>query len=431
MCTMAHIQTREDRLTIHIRLTDHPGATMAEETFRYAVVFRDDAVPHELAKEILAGPQVTLTEIKQADLQNGTSCIAGNVHFSEIGVAYLDLDERSATALSTDLRISSVHRVRELLNGGHLVSIETARPVVADRLMAAEGTPPSPGLPWNVTLVRANQVWSRTTGQGVKVAVLDNGINRHRTDLVVADGISFVPGISDWDDDDGHGTHCAGIIAANAPNQGVMGVAPGCTLYAVKVMTRGAGNTDWVVAGMMWAAQNKMDVVSMSLWETSGASAPDEAPWDDVQRAAQFLLDSGCLVVGIAGNSGNMGNHWVTKPGRCPAVMAVGAVDDQSAWWDESSFGPPELPIVQAVELTAPGVAIKSTYLGDGFSYYSGTSMACPHIAGAAALMKSLDPAVSTSSLREKLRVTARDLGPPGLDEKYGAGLLDCLSAIS
>jgi subtilisin len=412
-------------------LTDHPGVTMTEKTSRYAVVFSDNSVPHELAKEILAQREATMAEIKCADLQSGLSCIAGNVHFAEIGVAYLDLDERSASALSTDLRISSVRRVREVLNGGRLVSVEAARPFMADLLMADDETLPNPALSWNITGVHADQVWPRTTGQGVKVAVLDNGINRHRTDLVVGDGISFVPGISDWDDDDGHGTHCAGIIAANAPDQGVMGVAPGCTLYAVKVMTRGAGNTDWVVAGMMWAAQNKMDVVSMSFWETGGASAPDEAPWDDVQRAAQFLLDSGCLIVGIAGNSGNVENHWVTNPGRCPAVMAIGAVDDQSAWWGESSFGPPELPVGQAVEMTAPGVAIKSTYLGAGFSYYSGTSMACPHIAGAAALMKSLDATATASSLREKLRGTAQDLGSPGLDEKYGAGLLDCFSATS
>merc|ERR1711939_1229048 len=101
-------------------------------------------------------------------------------------------------------------------------------------------------------------------------------------------------------------------------------------------------------------------------------------------------------------------NHWVTNPGRCPAVMAVGAVDDQGLWWDKSSYGPPELPIAQSVEVAAPGAAIKSTFLGNEFQLYWGTSMACPHVAGAAALCKSIDPTLSAATIRERLRCTEK-----------------------
>jgi subtilisin len=212
---------------------------------------------------------------------------------------------------------------------------------------------------------------------------------------------------------------------------GVVGVAYDCALYAVKVMTHGSGDTDWIVAGLMWAAEKKMNIASMSLWDNNGAVTPDEAPWEDIERAAQYAFNAGCLVVGISGNSGDRPKHWVTNPGRCPGVMAIGAVEEAKTWWTHSSYGPPELPPERAVEVTAPGVMIRSTYLGNGFAYYNGTSQACPHVAGAAALMKAIDPSLGPAQLRTRLRTTADDLGPAGQDEKFGAGLLNCINATA
>jgi subtilisin len=80
---------------------------------------------------------------------------------------------------------------------------------------------------------------------------------------------------------------------------GVVGVAYDCSLYAVKVMTHGSGDTDWIVAGLMWAADNKMNIASMSLWDNNGAVTPDEAPWEDIERAAQYAFNAGCLVSGF------------------------------------------------------------------------------------------------------------------------------------
>jgi subtilisin family serine protease len=406
------------------------GIRMQDTTYRFAVTFRDgDTTPEEIART-LARPTSDVIALQSIWSQNETSTVNSVVHFPDCGTAYLRLTEDERTRLLVDDRILSVRQVQQVCNGGQLLSVERARSVGANRpfLVGTELTEPT--LPWNITMVDADQVWPRSRGRGVKVAVLDNGINRNRSDLTVAGGVSFVPGIDDWNDDDGHGTHCAGIIAANAPEQGVMGVAPECSLYAVKVMSNGRGDIDHVICGMRWAAENKMDVVSMSLWKRDGPTTDEEeAEWGKVQEAAQALIDSGCLVVGISGNSGNSDPHWVTNPGRCPGIVAVGAVDKQSAWWDESSFGPPELPVTQGVEVTAPGVEIRSTYLNGDFATYSGTSMACPHVAGAAALVKSLNPGISVDELREKLRASATDEGPPGFDEKYGAGLLNCLSA--
>lgn len=295
--------------------------------------------------------------------------------------------------------------------------------------------PPPPQLQpilWNIKMIKAEQVWSRTTGSGVKVAVIDTGIDQDHPDLVVSGGASFVPGVDSWDDDQGHGTHCAGIIGARNNAAGVVGVAPDCRLYAVKVLdSQGSGQLSWILAGMGWAAQQGMQVVSMSL----GSSAERDAECVlAYQRAAEACMDAGAIVVAAAGNSGREpqvgGRPWVGFPARCPGFLAVGAVDANQVPANFSSNGPPELCLLCGVEIAAPGVSVNSTYLGGGYKELSGTSMACPHVAGAAALLKQLHPTWSPAEIRDRLRDTAQDIGLPGRDPQTGAGLLDCHRAV-
>jgi len=261
---------------------------------------------------------------------------------------------------------------------------------------------------------------------------MDSGISRSHPDLHVVGGASFVPGIDDWDDvDDGHGTRCAGIVGARRNRAGVVGVAPGCDLYALKVSTGGRANTDWILAAMVWAAREGLDIVSHSMWDDDGASTPDEEPWLDVGRGAELLVSSGCLVVGIAGNSGSFLNPWVTNPARADSLIAVGSVDRNSDWSPFSSYGPSTLGLLQGVELVAPGSRIRSTDLGGGYATDSGTSYACPHVSGAAALLKQLHPSWSPQELRLRLHQTATDLPTIGRDVKTGWGLLDCFRAVT
>ena len=293
--------------------------------------------------------------------------------------------------------------------------------------------PPTQPIPWNITMVKADQVWSRVTGQGVKVAIIDTGIDNDHPDLSVAGGVSFVPGVLSWDDDHGHGTHCAGIVGARNNPLGVVGVAPGSSLYAVKVMRpvpggRASGSLSWILAGMDWARQQRMDVASMSLGSLAGS--PDEACVLAYQRAAQRLIDVGCIVISSAGNSGRTAQPWVGQPARCPGFMAVAAVDSNANLADFSSRGPDTLCAECGVEISAPGVSVRSTVPGGGYSNMSGTSMACPHVAGAAALLKELHPAWSPAQIRARLTATASDLGVPGDDPGFGAGLLDCQRAV-
>jgi subtilisin len=282
---------------------------------------------------------------------------------------------------------------------------------------------------WNIQMVRANEVWSRVMGDGVNVAVIDTGIDQNHPDLTVSGGASFVPGVAGWDDDQGHGTHCAGIIAARNNAVGVVGVAPKASLFAVKVLNdRGSGLTSWILAGMGWAARSGMHVASMSLGSTPETA--DEPCILAYQRAAEELIASGCIVIAAAGNSGRTERPWVGHPARCPGFMAVAAVDQDRNLADFSSRGPASLPRDCAVEIAAPGVSVNSTVRGGGYAEKSGTSMATPHVAGAAALLKEQHPTWTPAEIRARLRATAIDLGTPGDDPGTGSGLLDCYRAI-
>jgi fibronectin type 3 domain-containing protein len=231
-------------------------------------------------------------------------------------------------------------------------------------------------------------------------------------------------------DDNGHGTHCAGIVAAEDNDIGVIGVAPEAYLYAVKVLdSGGSGYLSDVIAGIQWSIDNGMQVISMSL-----GTSFDFQSLHDACDAAYY--DNGILVVAAAGNSGTVSGKGdnVIYPAKYDSVIAVAATDsnDERAWW--SSTGPD-------VELAAPGVSIYSTYWDDTYATLSGTSMACPHVTGTAALVfvTAVDPAYDldgdgvwdASEVRKKLQDTADDLGDPGRDPQYGYGLVDADEAAS
>ncbi len=290
--------------------------------------------------------------------------------------------------------------------------------------------PPRQPIPWNISMVKADQAWRRVTGRGVKVAIIDTGIDNNHPDLIVQGGASFVANVSDWDDDHSHGTHCAGIVAARNNASGIVGVAPDADLYAVKVLSAsGSGSLSWILAGMGWCLRNGIQVASMSLG--SNVNDPNAPCISAYQTAAHRLEQAGCIVVAAAGNAGRLSNPWVGNPARCPGFMAVAAVDRNSNKADFSSSGPASLGPLRGVEISAPGVSINSTVPGGGFGLKSGTSMACPHVSGAAALLVQQRPTWTPAQIRSRLKATARDLGAPGDDPETGAGLLDCLAAVS
>ena len=268
-------------------------------------------------------------------------------------------------------------------------------------------------LPWGVDHIDAELVHGYNRGEGVRVAVIDTGIDLDHPDLSVASHVSFVPGAPTGNDDNGHGTHVAGTIGAVDNDIGVIGVAPGALVSAVKVLdSNGSGSWSNVIKGVEWSVDNGMQVANMSL---GASSAPFAA-----ELAMNAAYNAGVLLVAAAGNSGNrfgIGDN-VTYPARFSTVIAVAATTQSDNRASFSSTGP-------AVEIAAPGVGVNSTFNDGGYRQLNGTSMASPHVAGVAALVIAGEAGLSVSDVRARLTGTDDDLPPEGRDNHTGHGLVD------
>ncbi|TFH13182.1 MAG: peptidase S8 [Lentisphaerales bacterium] len=281
--------------------------------------------------------------------------------------------------------------------------------------------PPAQEVPWGIARIGAESAWGQSTGSGVKVAVLDTGIDGKHPDLAAnyGGGVNIINTRKSANDDNGHGTWCAGIVAALNNNLGVVGVAPDATVYAVKVLDRrGSGFISDIIAGIQWAAASDMNVISMSLGTDSDVQA--------LREACDAAYAAGLLIVAAAGNDGDgtEGTDEVDYPAAYESVCAVGAtdLDDGHPAW--SSDG-------NSVELAAPGVKVVSTYKGGEYGSGDGTSAACPHVSGVVALVLSLSPDMSPAEVRTLLEQTAEDLGSAGRDGFFGSGLVDAEAAVT
>jgi subtilisin len=286
-------------------------------------------------------------------------------------------------------------------------------------------------VPWNISMVKATTAWRRgIRGNGIKVAILDTGIAAH-PDLTIAGGVSFIPGSTSHDDLNSHGTHCAGIVAAKNNFFGIVGVAPKAKLYAVKVLDdNGSGQSSWIIAGMEWCLKNGIKVASMSL---GGTSSPSVAYANAIKRCQ----DNGVVVVIASGNSYGSRFPWVCSPANSiingqdnASPMAVGSINNLNVIAGNSSRGGMTAPQGSVpwnqVSCVAPGVAINSTVLGNGYGLKSGTSMACPHVAGLAALIIQRYPGISAANVIRRITTTCSDLGPSSYDLTFGYGLINC-----
>ncbi|MNC20956.1 Intracellular serine protease [compost metagenome] len=237
-------------------------------------------------------------------------------------------------------------------------------------------------IPKGVEMIQAPAVWDQTRGKGIMVAILDTGCEVAHPDLSgrIAGGRNFTD--DDGGDPDvfvdynGHGTHVAGTIAAIRNNSGVVGVAPEANLLILKVLNKeGSGQYEWIIAGIQYAVEQKVDIISMSL------GGPEDVP--EMHEAIKRAVAANILVICAAGNEGDgdFATDEFGYPGAYNEVISVGAVDldRNSAEFTNSN---------DEVDLVAPGAEIMSTYLNRGYATLSGTSMATPHVSGALALIK-------------------------------------------
>ena len=274
---------------------------------------------------------------------------------------------------------------------------------------------------WALDRLAYEEAWSTNDGTGVIVAVIDTGVRATHEDLegVVLPGTDFIsPGGDGTIADHYHGSHVAGIIAARPDNgRGVAGAAPGVRILPVRVLnSSGTGSTADVAAGIIWAVDNGAGVINLSL----GSSA-DSAT---IRLAVDYAEDNDVLVVAAAGNSGHLGNP-VTYPAAIDEVLAVSATASNDTKTYFSQYGP-------WIDLAAPGNGIQSLH-GTADNLYassSGTSMASPYVAAAAALVRAEYPDLTAAEVRALLESTAIDLGDPGIDDEFGHGLVDPLAAV-
>jgi serine protease len=328
----------------------------------------------------------------------------------------LSVDEALAEGWVTDLDEAVMQ-----LAGNPLV--EVVEPAIQ---LEAYGFPNDPMYEkqWNMKAMGAPEGWANTSrGEGVIVAVIDTGVTKVE-DLegtTVLTGATFVPGTSSSADDQGHGTHVAGTIAQTTNNgKGVAGVAPEATILPVKVLSKwGFGSSSWIASGIDYAADNGADVINLSLG--GGYSSV-------IHNAIKKARKKGVIVIAAAGNSGKRG---VGYPGALEETIGVSATGPDGKRSFYSSYG-------KGVDIAAPGGdkrkagggILQNTIDGNGghvYAEFQGTSMATPHVVGAAAIL--LSRGAPADQVERILLESAR--GDGTWNEEYGHGQLDLASAMA
>lgn len=291
-------------------------------------------------------------------------------------------------------------------------------------------------LPTGVNRVNAENKTNK--GANIEVAILDTGIDANHPDLkpAVLGGISCVPGEPNpLNDGNGHGTHVAGIVAARNNTVGVVGVAPEAKLWAVKVLNKqGAGSWSSVICGIDWVKSqaSHIKVINMSLG--GGGSAGANCGSSPLRQSICNVVNAGVTVIVAAGNaSGDVKN---SVPAAYPEVIAVSALADSNgkacgggamtSYGADDTFATFSNYATLAGDLSrligAPGVSIYSTYKGNAYATLSGTSMASPHVAGAAALWIKTHPGATPAAVKAGL-LSAAEAGNVNIDGCTGAGV--------
>ncbi|HVF52628.1 MAG TPA: S8 family serine peptidase [Actinomycetota bacterium] len=286
-------------------------------------------------------------------------------------------------------------------------------------------------LQWTFDKLNVRKGWRHEAGVNnpVVVAVADTGIDQTHPDL----GGRLQPGINFYDlqaeearDNHGHGTHIAGVIAANSDNQlGITGMSWGAKVMPLKVCDKKGGcDGVQIAAAIVYAAVSGAKVVNLSL---GGAGTECPALF---QVAGTFARERGVVLVAASGNSGD-GDNPIIYPAACEGFFGVGATDVNDDIAEFSSYG-------SWVDVSAPGVAVMSTLppqlsrkqLIPGYGLASGTSMAAPHVAALAALLFSQHPEWTPDEVETRIEESSVDLGPAGRDDRFGAGRIDVGRAL-
>lgn len=291
-----------------------------------------------------------------------------------------------------------------------LKSLEESAPEIPNDLLFSE-------YQWNLPVIETNRGWQLSKGNdNIIVAVVDTGVDLNHPDLQgrLLQGYNVInPGQQPFDDV-GHGTHVAGIISANVNNgEGIAGMMWGGKILPVKALDQsGAGTTYSVAQGIIWAADHGAKVINMSLGNYADA--------EFLHEAVKYAYERDVVLIAATGNDNTERPGY---PAAYPEVLSVSATDYNLQRAAFSNYG-------DYIDVMAPGESIASTYPDNQYAALSGTSMASPHVAALAALIRSVNPDLKNTEVMELIRGSVIDLGATGRDKYYGYGQIDVYAAL-
>lgn len=403
--------------------------TAPDETVPVVATLRDQVDPTAYAGRRAALERALRQEAAGSEVAAEAAIQDDARHFWLVNALAVDVTPAEAKILADDPDVANV-------------DLDSPVKVTA----APQPFPDAGGGSWGVKAIDAPGVWSTygVTGAGVRIGSIDTGVEPNNPDLAgkVVGWRDFVGGQAAPYDDNGHGTHTVGTMVGGSAGGGPVGVAPGATVIVAKAMNAsGTGQGSTLLAAAQWMADpdgnpataDQPAVVNNS-WSASGPNDPWFRPM--IQR----WLSLGIVPVFAAGNTGPSAST-IGSPASYPEALAVGAIDQENAiapfssrgpviWQNLDGLGPAAGTPLTKPDVVAPGVAITAT-VGSGWLAYSGTSMASPHVAGIAALVKQANPSLGGQALADVIRRTASDLGPAGPDPAFGGGRVSAPAAVA
>ncbi|MGU3473608.1 S8 family peptidase [Paenibacillus sp. D51F] len=329
----------------------------------------------------------------------GTKCLNYLIGFRHERDYRAFLDEWKASAPATSLRLHPIPLIRAVTFTAPAAAGKPRLPpgvwMEEDRLVRVEAAPAArvpaeKGLPWGVQQIRAPLAWNRTTGHRIKIGVIDTGIDHNHPDLKssIGKGINLIDRTHLPHDDNGHGTHIAGTIAAANQPSGMIGVAPRSMVYPVKAFDHnGSAFVSDIILGIEWCVRSGMHIINMSFGMRSRSKS--------LMAACANAMNAGVVIVASSGNDGK--RRSVDYPARYPQTISVGATNRLRRIAAFSNRGP-------YIDIYAPGDRIHSAWIKGKYNEMSGTSMATSHVSGAVALLLARYPELTPADIKAILR---------------------------